>query len=302
MSLRVRLVLLILVVVALAAVALSAVELETLVNLLTSDAIAYSRLTGQQVSALLLDHIELYSESNPTPRSIEETKALWNQIVADDTQLHQLLVKMASSGSLLDINVAGETGVILASSHPPAVNTPMQRYQNFETWGKAPWYRRTMDLIERRPDWEVTVGLGVGEPNKSVFTIQVVTSSLFLRDALQPQIVRLAVVSGSAIGLSLLLTMLATTRALRPVKRIEDSIDRIAQGRVGGEESLGSVSDERTAKEFRAVESKLNLLGQQYRGAREDATELRHNVDQLLERMASQLDVATRLAAIPRKS
>jgi len=44
------------------------------------------------------------------------------------------------------------------------------------------------------------------------------------------------------------------------------------------------------AKEFRAVESKLNLLGQQYRGAREDATELRHNVDQLLERMASQLD------------
>lgn len=300
MSLRVRLVLLILVVVALAAVALSAVELETLVNLLTSDAIAYSRLTGQQVSALLLDHIELYSESNPTPRSIEETKALWNQIVADDTQLHQLLVKMASSGSLLDINVAGETGVILASSHPPTVNTPMQRYQNFETWGKAPWYRRTMDLIERRPDWEVTVGLGVGEPNKSVFTIQVVTSSLFLRDALQPQIVRLAVVSGSAIGLSLLLTMLATTRALRPVKRIEDSIDRIAQGRVGGEESLGSVSDERTAKEFRAVESKLNLLGQQYRGAREDATELRHNVDQLLERMASQLDVATRLAAISR--
>ena len=57
-----------------------------------------------------------------------------------------------------------------------------------------------------------------------------------------PQIVRLAVVSGGAIGLSLLLTMLATTRALRPVKRIEDSIDRIAQGRVGGEEPAGSAS------------------------------------------------------------
>ena len=301
MSLRVRLVLLILVVVALAAVALSAVELETLVNLLTSDAIAYSRLTGQQVSALLLDHIEIYSGSNPTPHSIEETKALWNQIVADDTQLHQLLVKMASSGSLLDINVAGETGIILASSHPPAVNTPIQRHQNFETWGQAPWHRRTLDLLERRPDWEVTVGLGIGDPGTSVFTIQVVTSSLFLRDALSPQIVRLALVSGGAIGLSLLLTMFATTRALRPVKRIEDSIDRIAQGRMGGEEPMGrSAPDDRTAKEFRVVESKLNLLGQQYRGAREDATELRHNVDQLLERMASQLDVATRLAAISR--
>ena len=236
MSLRVRLVLLILVVVALAAVALSAVELETLVDLLTTDAIAYSRLTGQQVSALLLDHIELYSESNPTPQSVEEIKALWNQIVADDLQLQKLLVKMASSGSLSDINVAGENGIILASSQPPAVKTPMQRHESFEAWGKAPWYRRTLDLLHRRPDWEYTVGLGVGDPDKSVFTIQVVTSSLFLRDALRPQIVWLAVVSGGAIGMSLLLTMLATTRALRPVKRIEDSIDRIAQGRVGVEE------------------------------------------------------------------
>ena len=98
---------------------------------------------------------------------MEEIKALWNQIVSDDTQLHQLLVKMASSGSLLDINVAGETGIILASSNPPAVNTPMQRRQNFETWGKAPWYRRTLDLLRRRPDWEVTVGLGVGGSRRS---------------------------------------------------------------------------------------------------------------------------------------
>jgi len=296
MSLRVRLVLLILVVVALAAVALSAVELETLVDLLTTDAIAYSRLTGQQVSALLQDHVERSSANLPSPQSIEEVKALWNQIVSDDAQLRRLLVKMmASSSSLLEINVAGETGIILASSNDSAVRTAMQRRESFEAWGKVRWYRRMMDLLQRRPDWEYTVGLGVGDADKSIFTIQVVTSSLFLRDALRPQIVWLAVVSGGAIGMSLLLTMLATTRALRPVKRIEDSIDRIAQGRVVGEES-----DDHTAKEFRAVESKLNLLGQQYRGAREDATELRHNVDQLLERMASQLDVATRLSAISR--
>src|SRR6185437_1060612 len=164
MSLRVRLVLLILVVVALAAVALSAVELETLVNLLTSDAIQYSYLTGQQVSALLLDHIELYSDSNPTPQSVQEIKDLWNQIVSDDVQLRGLLVKMmASSSSMGEINVAGETGIILASSHDKRVGTPMKKYQSFETWGQTPWYRRTLDLLKRRPDWEVSVGLGVGD-------------------------------------------------------------------------------------------------------------------------------------------
>src|ERR1041385_2872630 len=97
MSLRLRRVLLILVVVALAAVALSAVHLETLVDQLTFDAIEYSRLTGQQVSLLLLDHIELYSDSNPTPQSVDEIKALWNQIVSDDSQLRRVLAKMMAS-------------------------------------------------------------------------------------------------------------------------------------------------------------------------------------------------------------
>jgi signal transduction histidine kinase len=296
MSLRVRLVLLILVVVALAAVALSAVELQTLVNLLTSDAIERSSLTGEQVSALLRDHIERYSANYPAPQGLAEIKALWNDIVADDSGFHRLLLQMmASSRSLLEINVAGEDGVILASSNPDVVRTTLQRRENFNTWGNARWYRRTLDLLTRHPDWEISVGLGVSEQDKPIFTIQVVTSSVFLRDALRPQIVWLGWVSGGAMGLSLLLTMLVTTRALRPVKRIEDTIDRIAQGRKDAAEP-----DDGLSKEFRAVESKLNLLGQQYQGARKDASELRQNVDQLLERMASQLDVATRLSAISR--
>jgi signal transduction histidine kinase len=299
MSLRVRLVLLILVVVALAAVALSAAELKTLVDLLTSDAIERSSLTGQQVSSLLREHIERYAENYPAAQSPEEFKTQLNEILSGDTQFNRLLVEMmASSSSLLEINIAGDNGTILASSHTPGLLTPMQRRENFETWGKAPWYRRTLDLLERRPDWELTVGMGAQQ--QRIFTIQVVTSSVFLRNALRPQIVWLALVSGGAIGLSLLLTMLATTRALRPVKRIEDIIDRIAQGRAGGEEPGGGAPNDGLAKEFRAVESKLNLLGQQYRGAREDANVQRHNVDVLLERMASQLDVATRLAAISR--
>src|SRR4029079_2167318 len=229
MSLRVRLVLLILVVVALAAVTLSAVQLETLVNLLTSDAIERSNLTGDQVSALLRDHVERDSGDYPAPQDLAEIKALWNAIVANDSGFHRLLTQMmASPGSLLEINIAGENGMILASSNPPVIGAPLQRRQNFEAWGNTPWYRRLLDLRTRHPDWEITLPLGVGQQDQPIFTIQVVTSSLFLREALRPQIVWLGWVSAGAIGLSLLLTMLVTTRALRPVKRIEDTIDRIA--------------------------------------------------------------------------
>jgi signal transduction histidine kinase len=54
------------------------------------------------------------------------------------------------------------------------------------------------------------------------------------------------------------------------------------------------------AKEFAVVESKLNVLGEQFRGARQEASQMQHNLDQALERMESQLDVASRLTAISR--
>ena len=55
-----------------------------------------------------------------------------------------------------------------------------------------------------------------------------------------------------------------------PVKRIEETIDRIAQGQSAVQ--AAETDDDGLAKEFRVVESKLNLLGQQFQGARADAT------------------------------
>ncbi len=42
---------------------------------------------------------------------------------------------------------------------------------------------------------------------------------------------------------------------------------------------------QRESREFADVHSKLSLLSEQYRGARQDALELRGNVDQLLQRL-----------------
>jgi signal transduction histidine kinase len=106
----------------------------------------------------------------------------------------------------------------------------------------------------------------------------------------------MALVSIGALLLSILLTLLATNRVLRPLRRIEQTIDRIAQGNYGTPRSV------KMAKEFQVVESKLNLLGEQFRGAQQGAVELRHDLNQLLEQMASQIDVAARLAAISRLS
>ena len=296
MSLRLRLVLLTVVLVAAVALSLSALYLDSLIRSLGNEAIDRSEFAGQQVNTFVTDHINQHSSAYVAPTTIEETKAIWAKVAAEDFHIPITLEKvMAASRSIIEINVAGEDGRVLVSSSPLRTNTPMVRLDSIASVNQGNLYQRVVNVFSRRPDYETTIPIGFsGQP---VFTIQVVTSSVLLRDLLVPQIQRLLAITVGAILGSLLITVFTVAGAMRPIRRIEQTIDRIAAG-----SSLGDPQTEETpggaVKEFRVMESKLNLLGQQIRGVRQDASQLRNNVDLLLERMASELNVASRLANI----
>ena len=293
MSLRVRLVLVIVVLVFAVAAALSILHLDSLANALSADALQRSEIASQQIQSFVTDHIRQHWEEYDPPSDFAGTVALWNQIVTSDPDIAGTLVKtMALTPGILEINVAGQGGKILASSNPGRVGRPIDSLKLFTAWGDLPMYRRIRDLFLRRTDYQITAPIGVGE--NIIFNIQVVASSVLLRDALRPQVEWVAVVSLSALLASLLIITVASNWLLRPVRRIEQTIDRIVQGSFHREKTTES------AKEFAAVESKLNLLGEKFTGVRQEASDRQHNLEQLLDRMESQLDVASRLAAISR--
>ena len=300
MSLRLRLILLTVALAAIMAIVLSAVELETLVNSVSAEAYDRSYFASQQVKQFLIDQINRRTEQSPPtslPATLEDTRVQWDSIVAADAHIGKMLLDWtALSRSLIEINVAGQDRQILVSSNPSRVGARISQLEELAAWTNRPWYRRARDLIRRRPDWEITVPIGIAGQSEPIYTIQVVNSDVFLRDALLPQFERLMLVSLAGLAGTLLLTVLATSRTLRPIRRIEQTIDRIAQGKILEEQRDSSGA----AKEFRVMESKLNLLGQRLYGSQQDASQLRQDVDQLVERMASELDVATRLAAISR--
>ncbi len=296
MSLRVRLVILIVLVVTLVSAALSTLYLDRLVNSLSADAYERSVLASQQVNAFIIDRINSTGTTLPIPDS-ERAEAVWTATVASDKDIAAMLERtMALSPALVEINVTDATGTVLTSSNPSRNGMTAAALEKLANWEALPFYRRLLDLMTRARDYQVVVPLGIAGQAKPLFMIQVVASSILLRGAVLPEVQTLAAVSGAALLVSLAITVLVTSRVLRPLRRIERTIDRISQGKFHGTDA-GAPQGPR---EFAALESKLNLLGHQYTGAQRDAKNLKHSVDEMIERMANQLDVASRLAAISR--
>ena len=315
MSLRLRLILLIVALVTVVVLVLSGLFLDSLVESLSAGALERSEFASQQVNAFITDRINrraterpptpLISTGRPAPAvpetsEMERTKALWREIVSTDQDVSTFLVRtMALSPALVEINVAGADGIILASSNPSRIGQPTKQLENFAHWRNGPMIRRLLDVVRRSPDYQVVVPLGIaGE--QPIFTTQVEASGVLLRNAVLPPLATGTVAAIALLG-SLLLTGLATSRALRPLRRIEQTIDRIAQGNFGVDDPSKSAYRDQP-REFAAVQSKLNLLGQQYSGARQDATKLKQSLDEMVERLATQFDVASRFAAISRIS
>lgn len=296
MSLRFRLVLLTLFLVAAVAVVLSALQVRSVIDSVSQDTLVRANLAGERVSAAVQDHINQHQPEYPVPLSNEETAALWYEIVSSDGDLSQLLLSTLSSYSeaLLEINLISREGTILLSSSVGKTGQPVAPREPFELWSRLPWHQRVYDVLSRRPDWQVSPRpIGIAGFDDSVIEVQVVTSSFLLRLQLVELLQDLAVVSGGALLVALVLTLLATHSALRPLGRIERTIDRIMQGSFQAGEGRGA-----QAKEFQALESKLDTLGQKMASAKPVSGRL----DVLMEQVASQLDVATRLSAISRLS
>jgi signal transduction histidine kinase len=112
-----------------------------------------------------------------------------------------------------------------------------------------------------------------------------VVSSVFLREALLPQVRTLGLLSAGALLMSILLGAFSANLAIGPIATISKEIDRIASG--GAEPAQEDKDRDALGKsrELAIVQSKLNLLGQQIRGAQVDVTQMRSNIENLLERM-----------------
>ena len=262
--------------------ALSALNLHSVATAMFGDVAERAQTIAQQVQAMLVQRLNQVSAGLPPAQTLDELKAQWTEIVRSDQELaNQLNLTLASSRIIIEIQVTGEAGKILASSDPESVGKPAQPLTSIVDWAKGSPWQQLFDVFRGQAEYAYVIPLGVEQQAAPIFRVRVILSALLLRNTLQPLVEHLMLAFVVSFLAAILLAVLASNVAFRPLARVRDALDRIARGESPPESPAGREG----SKEEAAIDSKLQVLGQQFRGARQDAVQLRGNIEQLLERL-----------------
>lgn len=252
---------------------LSLVYLQHLLRMQMDSALQQARMVAQQVDSATFETVD-----EPPPGStLDQILAFWHESVRQDEQLREVILRSISSfNTIAEIAVTDDQGVLLAGS--------VER----ERWEDRPAFSglvgnnvfQQLRLIYAPPrDYEVSRALAYeGRP---VLVTHVAVSTTFLRQQLEPQIRQLALAVGLSLLAALVLSIGFSRIAFRPLDRLGEAIDRMTRG----EFATPLAAEAPKGSEYAAIGSKLNLLGQQFRDAREGISSLRGNMEQLLRQL-----------------
>ena len=276
MSLKLRLLVTMVALVVVTSLVLSAMHLNTVTETWLAHLDERSYTTAQTVKRWVLhraDETFTHTE-NSTAASI---RAGYRDAISADEEMPLVLAGLLSqTKSIVEISVADERSTILASTNRARVGAHMPDRLTLQNLIELGPLDRMLAILGGAIDYESRVDLGIlGQP-VPVFRIQVLVSSVLLREAILPSIGSTALASAAAVLIAAALAFFVARISLLPMARLEAAIDDIASGHRVSQRHVSSAS------EFQVVEQKLRLLGEQFRGAREGATELRGSMERRL--------------------
>jgi len=238
---------------------------------------------SNQIQSAVIAEVEARTAAEPQrPTTIAEAKRFWANVIRTDPRVTETLQRALTSWPIIsEVFVADENGRILASSDPQRVGELPPLAVDFAEWSRRSLIGNFREVFVQRENTQLVRSVSTQGQATPVITIHVVISSLFLRTSVWPELSQLGWIFLISLLISIALALVLPNVILGPLERLGRSIDLIATGRF----PVTPSRPRRESKEVADVYSKLNLLGQQFQGARTDARELRTNVEHLLQRL-----------------
>lgn len=258
----------------------SVLSLLTVATVLFREASERSMLLASQAQTLLVQRVTEYAKLSSPESTRSETERQWRELASQDKGLSSLLRDtMASTRTVVEIDIQGQDGILVASSDPDHVGKPAHPAMPMKDWEKQGRMQQIWQVLMQPGELETTIPLGLAGSDTPVFSVRVLVSSALLKNTLEPQMKNLLFALGISLLAALGIAVLTGNLLFLPLRRLSEAIDKVSRG-----EAL-TQPETQEAQEVRIVEGKLSLLGEQVRGAKEDLEQMRGNVRDLIERM-----------------
>jgi PAS domain S-box-containing protein len=281
MSLKARLRRPIVALVALVVVVMSLLYLSDFTRVSFEGASDRADLVAEQFKLYLENHLNLeMTRHGLRPTSVAEWENGWTAIIRSDPDITEMLNRTLGKADLaLAILVTDEHGDVLAASPAATQSSVLASAEDLHEIQHRWWAVNLWDLMTRRENYLVTRPIGFEGRKQALFNISIVIRSVLLRHEVEPALKSLVLAFALALCVAIFLGAVLPNLIVDPLQRVSQSIDLIRAGQFGASAAQGP----REAREFADVQSKLSLLDEQYRGAKQDASELRTNIEQLLQ-------------------
>jgi hypothetical protein len=196
-----------------------------------------------------------------------------------DPELKQKLVNLTGSlNGVLSIDmVSAENGEVMASTLLDRIGSKETPPDFSRLVRQASWFEKVNVLLFKHGYYMLQDPVGV---SITLFWVRVVISPVLIRPSLKETLYQKAEVAILSVAGAVLLTFLFSMALFRSLGNIGHMLDRVASG----EYELEILPSDKTATdELSVMASKVNLLGQRLRGAQFEVSDLRGNIDHLLQ-------------------
>ena len=195
----------------------------------------------------------------------------------EPTLTSQLVALLASYKPILEISlVSAERNEILASTQGKDRVGAIASFPDFAPLVLNGSFLQQANVLLRKEPYKLDQPVGPGGVTE--LYVRVVVDPALIRDYLKPSFETSANIAVFSIAGAVLITFLASALAFRPLGRISHMLDLVARGEYESEKA--SPADR--GDELSVIASKVGILGQRLRGAQDEASGLRGNIDRLL--------------------
>ena len=181
------------------------------------------------------------------------------------------------SATVYDINIGDTNGRIILSTDPDSRDKPLPSRPNLEQlrFGNP---IRLISAVTFGPPKVFDLVLPLERNDRPFVTIHVGVRTTFLREVYSPWLAEAVTLMGFALGIALLVALLLSNLALRPLEEISMQLDYWTTTGGNPEDEVARSSQDTPAR----VSTKIEQIGQRMRNVEEVFSALKDNLDQIL--------------------